>query len=164
MAQVKTVGEAVQSMSVLMANLYYHLTKAVIDDFGEEALESFRRGISAFGFERGQKIAQEVKKAGLPLTLENLDRFYDIPIVEGWDPHRVYENDRKISTTERCTFADVWLEKDWAEIGQIYCLTDIAIREGYSANVKFSPVKNILEGDPYCQSLSVYRDITKKGQ
>ena len=60
MAQVKTVGEAVQSMSVLMANLYYHLTKAVIDDFGEEALESFRRGITAFGFERGQKIAQEV--------------------------------------------------------------------------------------------------------
>lgn len=29
MAQVKTIGEAVRNMSVLMANMYYHLTKAL---------------------------------------------------------------------------------------------------------------------------------------
>ena len=39
MAQVKTIGEAVRNMSVLMANMYYHLTKAVIEDFGDEASE-----------------------------------------------------------------------------------------------------------------------------
>ncbi len=43
MAQVKTIGEAVRNMSVLMANMYYHLTKAVIEDFGDEAKESFKR-------------------------------------------------------------------------------------------------------------------------
>ena len=31
MAQVKTIGEAVRNMSVLMANMYYHLTIAVIE-------------------------------------------------------------------------------------------------------------------------------------
>lgn len=31
MAQVKTIGEAVRNMSVLMANMYYHLTKASIN-------------------------------------------------------------------------------------------------------------------------------------
>lgn len=75
-----------------------------------------------------------------------------------------YENDMKMNVTDTCTFADVWLEKDWAEIGHIYCLVDIAIREGYSSNVKFCPVRNILEGDAHCQSLTVYRDIAKKGQ
>ena len=111
-----------------------------------------------------QNIAKNVLDAGLPLTLENLDKFYDIPIAEGWDLHRSYENDMKMNVTDRCTFATVWVEKNWAEVGHIYCLIDIAIREGYSSNVKFCPVKNILEGDPHCQSLTVYRDISKKGQ
>ena len=47
MAQVKTIGEAVRNMSVLMANMYYHLTKAVIEDFGDEAKESFKRALSS---------------------------------------------------------------------------------------------------------------------
>lgn len=164
MAQVKTIGEAVRNMSVHMANMYYYLTKAVIEDFGDEAKKSFERAIIEFGHDRGKKIAEQVLAAGLPLTLENLDQFYDIPLAEGWDVHRSYENDMKMNVTDSCTFATVWLEKNWAEVGHIYCLIDIAIREGYSSNVKFCPVKNILEGDPHCQSLTVYRNLEKKGQ
>ena len=164
MAQVKTIGEAVRNMSVHMANLYYYLTKAVIEDFGEDAKKSFERAIVEFGHERGRKIAEQVKAEGLPLTLENLDRFYDIPIAEGWDLHRTYEEDKKYNVTDSCTFADVWLEKNWADVGHIYCLVDIALREGYSSNVEFRPVKNILKGDENCQSLSVYRDLSKKGE
>lgn len=158
MAQVKTIGEAVRSMSVLMANMYYFLTKAVLEDFGEDAKGSFERAMIEFGRDRGRKIAEEVTAHGLPLTLENLDRFYDIPIAEGWDLHRSYENNQKHNITDSCTFADVWLERDWAEVGHIYCLIDIAIREGYSDQVEFRPVKNILKGDPHCESLTVYKD------
>lgn len=158
MAQVKTIGEAVRSMSVLMANLYYYMTKAVLEDFGEEAKESFRRAIVDFGHARGREIALQVQEAGLPLTLENLDRFYDIPIAEGWDLHRSYENQQKHNITDSCTFADVWLEKDWAEIGHIYCLVDIALREGYSDAVEYRPIRNILQGASCCESLTVYKD------
>ena len=121
MAQVKTIGEAVRNMSIHMANMYYYMTKAVIEDIGDEAKDSFKRAMMEFGHARGKKIAEEVLAAGLPLTIENLD-------------------------------------------GHIYCLVDTAIREGYSSNVKFCPVRNILEGDAHCQSLTVYRDIEKKGQ
>lgn len=159
-----TIGDAVRQMSEHMANMYYYMTKAVIEDFGEDAKTSFERAIIEFGHERGRAIAEKVKAAGLPLTIENLDKFYDIPIVEGWDPHRTYESDRKHNITEHCTFADVWLEKDWAEVGHIYCLVDIAIREGYSSNIEFKPVENVLKGGPYCESLTVYKDITKKGE
>lgn len=158
MAQVKTIGEAVRSMSVLMANLYYYMTKAVLEDFGEESKESFRRAIVEFGHARGREIARQVREAGLPLTLENLDRFYDIPIAEGWDLHRSYENQQKHNITDSCTFADVWLEKDWAEIGHIYCLVDIALREGYSDAVEYRPIRNILQGASCCESLTVYKD------
>lgn len=161
MAKVESVSEAVRNMSVLMANLYYHLTKAVIEDFGEDAKTSFTRAILEFGRERGRKIAEQVKAQGLPLTLENLDRFYDIPIDEGWDPHRKYANHQRHSITDSCTFANVWLEKNWADVGHIYCLADTGIREGYSENVEFKPVKNILQGDDYCESLTVYKDLDK---
>lgn len=164
MTQVTSVGEAVRNMSVHMANLYYYMTKAVLEDFGEQAKSSFERAIIEFGRDRGRKIAEQVRAEGLPLTIENLDRYYDIPIAEGWDVHRSYENDEKRNTTDSCTFAEVWLEKDWSEIGHIYCLIDIALREGYSENVEFRPIKNILKGDESCQSLTVYRDIQKKGK
>lgn len=159
-----TIGSAVSQMSVHMANMYYHMTKAMIEDFGEVAKETIQRSIIEFGHERGRRIAERVKAEGLPLTLENLDLYYDIPIAEGWTVHRSFENDQKHNITDSCTFASVWLEKDWAEVGHIYCLIDIAIREGYSDNVEFRPVKNILKGDDCCESLSVYRDPAKKGQ
>lgn len=159
-----TVGSAVRKMSEHMANMYYYMTKAVLEDFGDEAKKSFERAMIEFGHARGREIAERVKAEGLPLTLENLDRFYDIPIEEGWDVHRTYEEDKKHNITDSCTFADVWMEKDWAEIGHIYCIIDVAIREGYSGNVEFQPVKNILKGDPFCESLTVYKDMTKKGE
>ena len=164
MAEVTSIGEAVRNMSVHMANLYYYLTKTVLEDFGPEAKKSFERAIVEFGHARGKRIAENVLAAGLPLTLENLDHYYDIPIAEGWNLQRTYENDMKMNITDSCTFADVWLEKGWAEIGHIYCLIDIAIREGYSANIKFCPIRNVLEGDSCCQSLTVYRDPSKRGQ
>lgn len=161
MTKKYTVGEAVRKMSVHMANMYYYLTKEMINDFGDDAKETIERAIVEFGHERGREIAKEVKAAGLPLTIENLDRFYDIPIAEGWDLHRTYEKCQKHNITDSCTFATVWMDKNWAEVGHIYCIVDIAIREGYSENVEFQPVKNILEGDPYCESLTVYRGINK---
>lgn len=77
MAQVKTIGEAVRNMSVLMANMYYHLTKAVIEDFGDEAKESFKRAIIEFGHERGRNmqkcfgrwVAADVRKSGQSFTI-----------------------------------------------------------------------------------------------
>ena len=49
-------------------------------------------------------------------------------------------------------------EKDWAEIGHIYCLVDIALREGYSDAVEYRPIRNILQGASCCESLTVYKD------
>ena len=43
MAQVKTIGEAVRNMSIHMANMYYYMTKAVIEDFGDEATHVGKR-------------------------------------------------------------------------------------------------------------------------
>ena len=150
------VTAAVRSMSVLMANMYYFLTKAIIEDYGDDSREAIARGIKEFGLDRGRKIAQRVLEAGEELTIANLDKYYDMPITQGWSLHRDYGNNIKKNITDSCTFADVWIERNWAEIGHYYCLVDIAIREGYNPHVKFTPVRNILKGDDQCESLTTY--------
>lgn len=152
------VREAVQSMSVLMANMYYFLTKSIVEEYGEEAKGAISRGIREFGLDRGRKIAEKVRAAGEELTIENLDKYYDMPITKGWDLHRTYEEGRKHSVTDSCTMAKVWIERDWLDVGHCYCEVDPAIREGYNPKLDYRHLMNILEGDDHCESLTVYRD------
>jgi len=46
---------------------------------GERAL---RKAIENFGSERGENTRKEVLKRGLPLTMENLSKYYDMPLKE----------------------------------------------------------------------------------
>lgn len=152
------VQTAVKKMSELTALLYYHLTKAIVEDYGPGAATTIQKAVERFGLERGANIARKVKEAGEALTIENLDKFYDMPIVAGWDPQRDYDaQHRKHSITKSCTFAEVWKQKEWAEIGHIYCEVDLAIREGYSDKVNYIPTSNILKGDEFCSSTTEYK-------
>lgn len=156
------IKDAVQQMSVLMAELYYYLTREFVETYGDSAKEAIARAVINFGHARGRKIAEAVLADGQPLTIENLDRYYDMPITSGWDLERNYYCDHRDNVTDSCTFATVWKEKDWAEVGHLYCLVDIALREGYSDNIQFIPVDNILEGAEHCRSRTIYRDMSKK--
>ncbi len=163
MQEVKSINEAIKVMSVHMANLFYYLTKEVLADFGDPAKESFKRAIVEFGRARGQAIREKVLADGLPLTLENLDKYYDIPLDQGWQTQREYKDNVRNNVTDNCTQALIWKEKNWEEVGHIYCLVDFAIREGFSDNVEFQAIKNILLGDDYCQSRTVYKNLSNKG-
>jgi hypothetical protein len=148
----------VQRMGKFSALLYYHLTKAMIEEYGDGAKEVIKRAIHAFGLERGRNIARRVTDAGLDLTIENLDKFYDMPIKEGWSPNAQYEGGKKYSRTEACVQAEVWKEKEWPEIGRLYCDVDLAIREGYNPNLSYTPKENILKGDSFCASVTEYKN------
>lgn len=154
----------VQRMSKFTALLYYYLTKAMVEEYGEGARDVIKKAIRAFGLERGRKIAGRVTEAGLDLTIENLDKFYDMPLAEGWSPNARYEEGRKLSRTEACSFAEIWKEKKWDEIGRLYCDVDPAIREGYNPDISFTSKENLLEGDPFCASVTEYRSRKPKAE
>lgn len=156
--ELDSAQRAVRAISRHMALLYYHLTKEMIAEYGEDAKAVIERAIVAFGRERGENIAKKVLADGGELSIENLDKYYDIPIATGWPLHRSYEGNKKRNTTDSCSFAELWLEKDWGDVGHIYCLTDTALREGYSSHVVYHPGKNILQGDDCCTSLTEYID------
>jgi hypothetical protein len=158
------VKQAVQSMARFTALLYYHLTKEILSADPERGREIIRRAIRSFGLDRGKRIAERVKRQGLPLTIENLHRFYDMPIVSGWEPKGECRSDGYYSRTEACTFADVWQQLGYAEIGRLYCEVDPAIREGYNPDIEYLSTSNILDGDPYCSSVSRYRSGASRSE
>lgn len=161
------IKQAVQRMSVFSAQLYYHLTKQMVEDFGKEAaIEAIKKAIKNFGSERGRNIRDNCINSGNEPTISNLHPFYDMPIAEGWSPQSKIREDIVINEekdivedgcTKKCVFAEYWLSKDWAEIGYLYCAVDDAIREAYNPEIEYITKKNIIKGDDSCTSTSSYR-------
>lgn len=59
--EAHTVKDAVQQMSVLMANLYYYLTREFVETYGDGAKDVIARAIIAFGHARGEAIVHNTK-------------------------------------------------------------------------------------------------------
>lgn len=162
MKKTKT-QDAVLRMAYYAAQMYYHLTHEMVQDYGEgEAKRTILRAMHEFGLERGRNIRSAVEAAGEKPTIENLSRFYDMPIDEGWAPENSGKNQENqpvvYSKTEECIYADYWIQKNWREFGRLYCEVDPAIREGYNDKLVYSPDKNILDGDDCCDSKTSYRE------
>ena len=153
------VQDAVNRMAVYTAQMYYHLTNEMVKDYGKEAAtKTILKAMHEFGVERGKNIRAKVDAAGEEPTIENLERFYDMPIDEGWAPEYSGEDEPiKYFKTKACVYADYWIAKDWREIGRLYCEVDPAIREGYSGDLIYHVDHIILDGDPYCDGTPRYR-------
>ena len=151
------VGDAVKRMAEFTALLYYHLTKEMMAAYGDDARKVIKKAIREFGLERGRNIARKVVENGEALTIKNLDKYYDMPISQGWGPAADYKDGIKHSKTMSCTFAQVWIDKAWEEIGHIYCEVDPAIREGYNPDIEYTPETNLLKGGDFCSSVTRYK-------
>ena len=154
------VTNAVQRMALYAAQMYYHLTHEMVKDYGEEAAtKTILNAMHEFGLERGHNIRAAVDAAGEEPTIENMERFYDMPIDDGWAPQYSGQDEPiKYSRTNECIYADYWISKDWRKIGRLYCEVDPAIREGYGDHIIYKADKIILDGCEYCDSTTCYRE------
>ena len=157
-------GEATVRMAIYAAQMYYHLTYQMVQDYGEEAAtKTIKKAMHEFGVERGKNIRAEVDEKGLEPTVQNLDKCYDMPIDDGWAPDRDREDvPDNYSRTDKCWYADFWMERNWHKIGRLYCEVDDAIREGFSEDLIYVPDKNIINGDGWCDSKTYYRSKMNK--
>jgi hypothetical protein len=155
------VRDIVDKMARTLAMLYYHLSSEVVDRFGAEGEAAVRRAIHKYGEARGNRIRDEVLAKGLPLTVENLSKFYDLPLPLCWvsDKVRVEENYLEKKVTY-CPFAEEWKRLHGEKLGLIYCEQDLCMRRGYNPEFDLEQFTNVLSGDANCHTVVQW----KKGE
>jgi hypothetical protein len=148
------VREIVDKMARTLAMLYYFLGSELVEQFGAAGEEVIRRAIHKYGDARGRKIREEVLARGLPLTVENLSKFYDLPLPLAWvsEKIRVEENCLEKKVTY-CPFAEEWKRLEGEKLGLIYCEQDLSMRRGYNPELDLQQFTNVLENDPHCHTI-----------
>ncbi|MDQ7095223.1 L-2-amino-thiazoline-4-carboxylic acid hydrolase [Desulfosporosinus sp. PR] len=142
----------VRQMGRMMASLFYHVTKEVISELGEErGTELVKRAIKAYGSERGYQHQENVLRAGIEHLPENYVELADLPPL-GWDVEKVEpgENKTHIKITY-CPLAEYWKEKGLEKIGRLYCAVDQAKYEAFHPESDYVHLKNALDGDGFCE-------------
>jgi nitroreductase len=82
------------------------------------------------------------------LTPENFES--DLPD-EAWRTEGVYVDGEERVRVHECPLASEWMEWGNPETARLYCGVDQAKMKGFNPEYEYVHVKNILDGDPYCE-------------
>lgn len=147
------------SMARRLASLYYHFGTVLMDELGEEkARNIILKVIEEYGQESGREAREVVQKLGLPLNADTFSKGSDLPSV-GWKTESTEYPDGQCTTKiTYCPFGEYWLEKDAEELGRLYCFVDQAKYAGFHENLQCIHLKNVLDGDEYCELAVKERD------
>ncbi len=144
----------VDKMARTLALLYFFVAREVIGEFGPGAEEVIRRAVIKYGDERGRKIREEVLSRGLPLTVENLSKFYDLPLPLAWVSEKVRAEENCLEKkVTYCPFAEEWKRLGGEKLGLIYCEQDFSMRQAYNPELDLEQFTNVLSGDPHCHTI-----------
>jgi hypothetical protein len=150
MISKKEASGQVQSMITRTALIHYAFARTLVDELGEKrGKELARKAIRLYGEWVGKRVKEKIQGGGLPLTPENFKD--DLPSL-GWaDREKVEVEGEKRARVHTCHLAEVWRELGAPELGRIYCFVDQAKYEAYNPELECVHVKNVLDGDPYCE-------------
>jgi hypothetical protein len=145
--------EPALAMARLMATLYHFMAREIVASLGEtRGRELIRAAIREFGLHRGRRIRARVDALGLPPTVENLVRYYDLPAARVTETEMTITPGLAREVTRACAFADVWRSFGAESLGQLYCEQDLALAEGYNPAIRATRGGNMLApGEETCR-------------
>ncbi len=148
------VRDIVDKMARTQALLYHFISREVVAEFGSKGEAAVRRAIHQYGDKRGKKIREEVMAQGLPLTVENLSKFYDLPLPIAWVSEKIRREENYLEKkVTYCPFAEEWKALGSEKLGLIYCEQDLSMRKGYNADLDLQQFTNVLQGDAHCHTI-----------
>jgi len=150
-----------QVLSIInrMALLHYCFSKTLVEVLGEKkGKEVIRKAIDFYGEEVGKKVKEKTLAKGLETLQQNYQE--DLPAF-GWSIEGVVVDSEPRARVHVCQLAKVWNELGAPELGRLYCFVDQAKYKAYNPELECVHVKNVLDGDPYCE-LAVRTRKTKK--
>lgn len=141
------------------ALLYHYFAKTLTETFGEKkGNELIEKAIKAYGSHIGQVAKHKALEKGQALTPENFES--DLPEL-AFKSKTVKVDDEERLRVYHCPLAEVWLDLGDSNAARLYCLVDQAKMKEFNPEYKYVHLKNILDGDPYCE-LVVREDIKGK--
>lgn len=150
-------NDPVGKMGELLGTLFAIMADEVIKNCGREEGERIvKDAVWRFGFYRGERIKKRVLDAGQELTLENFEKFSDLPENNAWDAHSTCTETSLKEYTTYCPYSKAWRELGLEDVGSLYCIQDEAMIKGYLENVEFIRSKifnNNEEG--HCDSIII---------
>jgi hypothetical protein len=147
-----------KNSSEFIANLLVHIATSVTESFGHDAGEkAIRKGLRAFGIERGRKIREKVQSLGLETSIDSFTKHYDFPLFPAFRGTREIGENRKVAEIEFCPLANYWKKAGFSKIGLLYCEeVDDGIREGFDPALKHENPENPLKGGKNCVHIDSY--------
>jgi hypothetical protein len=118
---------------------------------GEEKGKALaKRAIELYGKEVGKLVKERTLAKGLSLTKENYQN--DFPALGSTEKREKVEvGGEKRLRICNCRLAKVWQELGVPKLGRIYCFVDQAKWEAFNPDLQCIHVKNVLDGDSYCE-------------
>ncbi|MGD9347132.1 MAG: nitroreductase family protein [Candidatus Aminicenantes bacterium] len=139
----------IQSALRRAALLYHSFSRILIDEFGDKQGEYLiRKAIDVYGARIGEEAREAAQKNGLPPVPENFAS--DLPDI-AWEVESVVVDGEERARVHHCPLASEWLEWSDPKIARLYCHVDQAKMKAYNPDYEYIHIKNILDGDPYCE-------------
>jgi nitroreductase len=145
----KEALEQVQLALRRTALIYHYFCETLTDELGEKkGLELIRKAVAAYGAHIGRDAGSKARKKGLKLIPENYQD--DLPEM-AWESETVTIDGEERIRVHHCPLAKEWLEWGDAQKARLYCFVDQAKMHAFNPDYEYIHIKNILEGDPYCE-------------
>lgn len=134
-AQLARRIEQTVSIYGLMAKVFAHVSKQLVNTYGEQGEDVIRKGVETFGVERGKGIAARAALQGKPNTMEHYLTHYDMGRSDLFEYETVYHPTEIEQTFTTCAFGGQWKEDGMGKYGILYCqMIDPSIAKGYNPN------------------------------
>ena len=133
---LQTTGREPYTMFAIMAKLFAHIAKVMVETYGKEEGERVMMdSVGAFGEERGRDIALRAAAVGKPNTMENYLSNYDMGRSELFEYETHFHPKEIEQSFTKCAFAEQWKKDGMEDYGILYChMIDPSIAKGYNPN------------------------------
>jgi nitrate reductase cytochrome c-type subunit len=149
MVSKEVASRQVLSMVNRLALLHHAFTKTLIAELGEKkGKEVILKAIRLYGEKVGKSVREKTLAKGLKLLRENYQE--DLPLF-GWSIQGVEVEGEPRARVLECHLAKAWKDLGAPELGRLYCYMDQAKYEAYNPELECVHVKNVLDGDAYCE-------------
>lgn len=131
------------------AMLYHAFGDTLIEELGRDrGIELIKKAVEVYGTDIGLAAKDKAERKQVALTPENFES--DLPNM-AWKTEEVEVDGEKRVRVHFCPIAKDLLDMGESERARLYCWVDQAKTKAFNPNYEFLHLKNVIDGDPYCE-------------